>query len=608
MHFQASLPRLPIPKLEDTSRRYLDAQKPLLTPEQYEKTKKVTENFIGYEGRALNAELVAEDQKNKHTSFVAGPWFDMYLRYRDSIVLNHNPFLSFNKDPTTDDPLIRSTKLIHSAMKFKKSFDALILEPDVYHLNPKKSDTAMFRRIVRLLPSSLSWYGAYLFKAFPLDMSQYGNLFNSTRVPAKEKDILKKHPEDRHIVIMRKGHVFSFDVLKPDGSIVSLDEIHANLRNIIEQSQSSVEHGCGVLTSENRDTWASLRERLGNDKNNAEILRKIDGAVFVLCLEDEKCENELDAMRMFLHGDGKNRWFDKSFQLIIDGNAEAALHFEHSWGDGVAVMRFFNEIHEDTIKQDYQPAQSPAGNVIKHAFNIDEGMKNEVSRAQDNFDKSVARLKFNAQEIEGIGKKLFKTKKVSPDSVMQLAFQMAYHRMFGCTAPTYESCSTAAFKHGRTETIRSATVATVACSEAFDAGNPANAEEMNALIRKCSDMHGKLTKEAAMGQGFDRHIFAMKYIAQKNGRKVSFFDDEAYLKLNHIKLSTSTVFSPHVRYGGFAPVTPTGLGVGYMIGDDKAGCNVSAYPDSPDCAEYVSTVAQCLGDIRTVLEGGNFKK
>ena len=77
---------------------------------------------------------------------------------------------------------------------------------------------------------------------------------------------------------------------------------------------------------------------------------------------------------------------------------------------------------------------------------------------------------------------------------------MAYHRMFGCTAPTYESCSTAAFKHGRTETIRSATVATVACSEAFDAGNPANAEEMNALIRKCSDMHGKLTKEAAMGK------------------------------------------------------------------------------------------------------------
>lgn len=51
--FQASLPHLPIPKLEDTYRRYLDAQKPLLTPEQYEQVKKITENFVGYEGRGI---------------------------------------------------------------------------------------------------------------------------------------------------------------------------------------------------------------------------------------------------------------------------------------------------------------------------------------------------------------------------------------------------------------------------------------------------------------------------------------------------------------------------------------------------------------------------
>ena len=52
-HFQPSLPRLPIPKLEDTSRRYLDAQKPLLTPEQYEDVKRITEDFIGHEGKGI---------------------------------------------------------------------------------------------------------------------------------------------------------------------------------------------------------------------------------------------------------------------------------------------------------------------------------------------------------------------------------------------------------------------------------------------------------------------------------------------------------------------------------------------------------------------------
>eukprot|EP00794_Sanderia_malayensis_P006235 gene6235-6952_t len=608
MHFQPSLPRLPIPKLEDTSRRYLDAQKALLTPEQYEKAKKVTENFIGYEGRAINADLLAKDKNNKHTSYVSEPWFDMYLRYRDSIVLNHNPFLSFNPDPTTTDPLIRATKIIHSAMRFKKSLDNNLLEPDVYHLNPKKSDTKAFRRLVRLLPSRFSWYGAYMMKAFPLDMSQYNNLFNSTRIPAKEKDILRTHDTDKHIVVMRNGHVFSFDVINSDGSIVPKDEIHANLRKILDMSNTPAEHACGVLTSENRDTWAGLRTRLESDAKNAEILRKIDGAVFVACLDDHQCRDELEAMRMFLHGDGKNRWYDKSFQLIIDSNAETALHFEHSWGDGVAVMRFFNDIHLDTIGQTYEPGDALPGNLAKHEFNIDAGTKDAIGAAQKRFDDAVSRLLFHAHELEGLGKNNFKAMKVSPDAMMQLAFQMAYHRMFGCTAPTYESCSTAAFKHGRTETIRPATIATVACSEAFDKDNPANVKEMQQLLTNCSEMHGRLTKDAAMGQGFDRHLFAMKDIAQKSGRKVGFFEDEAYLKINKIMLSTSTVFSPNVRFGGFAPVIPNGLGVGYMISDDKVGCNVSAYPDSPNCKDFVETVILSLGHIKSVLEGRDFKE
>jgi carnitine O-palmitoyltransferase 2 len=42
--------------------------------------------------------------------------------------------------------------------------NAGLLEPEVYHMNPKKSDTDTFRKVVRMLPSSLSWYGAYFYK------------------------------------------------------------------------------------------------------------------------------------------------------------------------------------------------------------------------------------------------------------------------------------------------------------------------------------------------------------------------------------------------------------------------------------------------------------
>lgn len=78
--------------------------------------------------------------------------------------------------------------------------------------------------------------------------------------------------------------------------------------------------------------------------------------------------------------------------------------------------------------------------------------------------------------------------------------QIAYYRLYKSTVATYESCSTAAFKHGRTETIRSASSATKACSEAFEHSHPAGPEEMMSLIKTAAEYHSKLVKEAAMGE------------------------------------------------------------------------------------------------------------
>ena len=47
-----------------------------------------------------------------------------------------------------------------------------------------------------------------------------------------------------------------------------------------------------------------------------------------------------------LHGDAENRWWDKSFNLIVAPNGSAAISWEHAWGDGVAVLNFFNTVRE----------------------------------------------------------------------------------------------------------------------------------------------------------------------------------------------------------------------------------------------------------------------
>ena len=50
MHFQKSLPRLEIPKLEDTIEKYMASQKPLLSSEEFEKTDKIAKDFLKGDG------------------------------------------------------------------------------------------------------------------------------------------------------------------------------------------------------------------------------------------------------------------------------------------------------------------------------------------------------------------------------------------------------------------------------------------------------------------------------------------------------------------------------------------------------------------------------
>jgi carnitine O-palmitoyltransferase 2 len=78
------------------------------------------------------------------------------------------------------------------------------------------------------------------------------------------------------------------------------------------------------------------------------------------------------------------------------------------------------------------------------------------------------------------------------------------------------------------------------------------------------------------------------------------YADEAYQKLNTIILSTSTLSSPAVSIGGFAPVAPHGYGIGYGIMDDRLGCVVTSYPDA-DGKSFSDALARAYETINRVL-------
>ncbi|KAK1338965.1 hypothetical protein QTO34_019634 [Cnephaeus nilssonii] len=137
----------------------------------------------------------------------------------------------------------------------KLTLPAGLLEPEAFHLSPAK------RTQLRFVPPSLSWYGAYLVNAYPLDMSQ------------PSQDELFTDDKARHLLVLCKGHFYVFNVLDQNGNIVSTSEIQAHLKYILSDNSPAPEFPLAYLPSENRDIWAELRQKLvsGGDE---ETLRK----------------------------------------------------------------------------------------------------------------------------------------------------------------------------------------------------------------------------------------------------------------------------------------------------------------------------------------------
>ncbi|CAL8077711.1 unnamed protein product [Orchesella dallaii] len=616
-YFQKSLPRLPIPKLNLTCQRYIEALRPLLTPEQLAKTEKYVDAFQKGAGIALHGELVLKDKGLQHTSYISEPWFEMYLKDRQPLPINTNPALVFVEDddvmknqPKPRRQLVRSTNLLVSALRFLKSLDNEILEPEVFHLSPGKTDTMSYRRVMNMMPTAFATYASYLYKAFPLDMSQYPSLFRTSRIPKPGIDQLLKGDKDvRHIAVMRNGNVYSVEVLDSDGNILPISVLMGSLEFILNDQTPPAKDPIGVMTTENRNKWADVREHLVTSSlRNQNSLAMIDTALFVLSLDEEELgeADPLRVTRQYLHSDGTNRWFDKSFNIIVTKDGWAGMNFEHAWGDGVAVMRFFNDIHKDSLVNKWSNEVTPKRallNPIRLVFEIDEKGSKGISDASKRYKAQISELQISPFLLERFGKKACKSWGISPDSLMQLGFQVAYHRLTSKTVTTYESCSTSAFRHGRTEAIRPATALTKEVSMLLSKPDWENNKgQLKELIKKCSEKHGQLTKDAAMGQGFDRHLFAMKKIAlTANAYLPDIFKDESYALINYNILSTSTLSSPAVRVGAFGPVVKDGLGIAYQIWDTGLGCIATTYKGRADGDAFAEECTKAFSDIECAL-------
>ena len=96
------------------------------------------------------------------------------------------------------------------------------------------------------------------------------------------------------------------------------------------------------------------------------------------------------------------------------------------------------------------------------------------------------------------------------------------------------------------------------------------AEEKVAALRRAASVVSKRVRAAASGNGCERHLYALKCMAQRDNLPVpAFFATEAWRALNHTKISTSNCGNPSLRLFGFGPVVSDGFGIGYIIKDSS---------------------------------------
>lgn len=80
-----------------------------------------------------------------------------------------------------------------------------------------------------------------------------------------------------------------------------------------------------------------------------------------------------------------------------------------------------------------------------------------------------------------------------------------------------------------------------------------------------------------LGHGFDRHLLGLKITSERLKMPLpEFFNSKTYAEMNHFVLSTSTLSTDTIVFGGFGPVVDDGFGIGYNV-TSKLGAIISSY-------------------------------
>jgi Choline/Carnitine o-acyltransferase len=336
---QTKLPRLPVPDVADTLQLLIPTALPLAeTQEEAQNFQKAVEAFPS-QSEHLQPRLKERAHEYHDSSWLQHWWNTWgYLDVRDPVTVNVSYFFHFADDSCLPSSSPRAGTAASASPAASRG--AALLQASVEFRNQVCSGRLKAETVGR---------GD---RAKTLDSTAYKYMFHATRIPELQSDVYDIHDPSlhRHAVVMCRGRLYSMDVCDPHGRPYSLQLLERGLRDITDRaaeatassSSSSPPPELGWLTHSNRDDWATARNALlSKVPGAATALHTLESALLCLCLDDQaRPTSRAECAWHFWHGGaeaGRNRWMDKSIQLIVAQNGKAGLAGEHS----MCVFFFF---------------------------------------------------------------------------------------------------------------------------------------------------------------------------------------------------------------------------------------------------------------------------
>lgn len=584
------LPRVPLPTLADTMQRLEQWCAPLLTDDELAETRIAMAAF-SEPGQRLHEVLNAYNEQDGVHSWLDNFWPARYLGRRVPVSINANFIFSFIEQPLTQ--VQRAAQLLGGGARYKLLLDKELIPPATQ-------------------------------RGTPMCMEQHKFLFSTTRIPGDVRDTVRAPYSEaapgpspaRHVLVLHKHQLFSVDVINESGQAYSLNELEAALHRIIDAAPKKAlpaSASVGYLTTLPRSDWAPVRETLLSvDKNNPACMESIEQALFCLCLDEAMPDNLCDAADQLLHGDGGNRWFDKSVSLIVFANGAAGINCEHCGVDGGALIEFVDFLHSESTRgaleaNRFDSVGTPVSTPL--VFVLNESLRNDIDAASQAFNDLADRTATQYVSFDEFGAKTIKSLKMSPDAFAQIGFQLAHLRTKGFVGATYESVATRQYDRGRTEAMRVVTPEIVAFVEAMDDTNISDSTTCE-LLRAAAAQHSQRLRECQVGGAPEQHLWQLQLLAQERGAALgtgddfSLFSSPGWLKMRNDYLSTSSAPSDNITVFGFGATSEQCIGVAYLVRNNS----IKAYLSTPSAvAEHMHVFAQNLQiafkDMAELLQG-----